>query len=453
MRFDVLFRLAGLAFFLGLVAMGSKLVAAVGSGQGTYNWPQWRGPAGSGISSERDLPLEWSPTKNVKWKTKLPGKGHSSPIVWGNRLFITTEIEGGVVEGAQAVRHVRNGQEYRHPDAVGADREHELRLLCVDVETGKVLWDRTLHQGTVYDDRHRKNTYASPTPATDGTYVFAFFDAEGIFCFDFNGKRIWKKSPARIAKGGMGPGTSPVLFDNLVILQCDQEYGEGSFIAGLEKATGKEVWRVPRKHRRTWATPLVVRNPDRPELIASGAESVISYDPATGKELWHCEGVVSNPIPSPVSGHNIVVVSAGSAAKRAIAVRLGGSGNLTGTNSIAWKYDKGTAYVPSPILYDDYLYLMTDSGIITCLDVRTGEVKYSGGRVPVPASFKASPVAFDGKILLSSEDGDTFIVKAGPVFEIIGTNSIGEPVYSSPAISNGKIFIRGDKHLYCIAKR
>jgi outer membrane protein assembly factor BamB len=370
--------------------------------------------------------------------------------VWSTRIFLTTSIEGPVVEGAQAVRHVHKGQEYRHPDAVGADHSYSLKVLCVDTESGKILWDRTAYDGTVYDDRHRKNTYASPTPVTDGVYVWAFFEAQGLYCYDFEGKRIWRKSLGGIAKGGMGPGTSPVLFENLIILQCDQEYGEGSFITALDKLTGKQVWKVARNHRRTWATPLLVRTPERVELIASGAETIISYEPATGKELWRCEGVISNPIPSPVAGHGIVVLSAGSEAKRAIGIRLGVNGDVTNSPNVVWRYEKGTAYVPSPIVYGDYLYLMTDRGLVTCLEVRTGLVKYEGGRVPVPATFSASPVAFDGKILLTSEDGDTFVLKAGPVHEVSRTNSIGEPVYASPAIANGRIYIRGEKSLYCI---
>jgi outer membrane protein assembly factor BamB len=249
---------------------------------------------------------------------------------------------------------------------------------------------------------------------------------------------------------------SPVLFENLVILQCDQEDGgPGSFIAALDKLSGKEVWRAPRTQRKTWATPVLVRTPQRTELIASGAESTVSYDPATGKELWRSEGVISHAIPSAVTGHDMVFVSGGSSGqpKLAIGIRLGGSGNLKGTPYVVWKYNKGTAYVPSPILYGDYLYLMTDAGIITCLDAKTGEVKYEGGRVPVPATFSSSPVAFDDKILLTSEDGDTFVIKAGPAHEVLRTNSVGEPVYASIAIGGGKLFIRGAKHLYCIGKK
>jgi len=250
----------------------------------------------------------------------------------------------------------------------------------------------------------------------------------------------------------MGPGVSPVLCENLIILQCDVEMGDGSFIAAVDKHTGREVWRTSRANRRSWATPLLVRVEQRAELVASGAESVIAYDPGTGRELWRSPGVVSHPIPSAVAGHGMVFVTAGSQAKRAIAIRLGGSGDLGGTPGVVWQYEKGTAYVPSPILYGNFLYLMTDKGLLTCLDAKSGMVQYEGGRVPVPATFTASPVAFEGKILLTSEDGDTFVLRAGPRHEVLRTNSIGEPAYASPAISRGRIFIRGEKHLYCIGR-
>lgn len=439
-----------------VVATLIALALAIGldCGQGstagqTANWPQWRGGGGNGISSETGLPGEWSETKNIRWKTAIPGRGHSSPIVWGNRVFLTTSIEGPIVPGAEAVRHIRKGQEYRHPDSEGADHSYALKLLCLDVESGKLIWDRIVYEGTVYDNRHRKNTYASTTPATDGKYIYISFEAEGLYCYNFEGKRIWKTSLGKIAKGGMGPGTSPVIYEGLVILQCDQEYGESSFIAAVEKKSGKEVWRVARTHRRSWATPLLVRTAQRTELVASGAESVIAYDPASGKELWRAPGVVSNPIPSPVSANNLVFVSAGSEAKRAFAIRLGGEGDLKGTANIVWSYDKGTAYVPSPLLYGDYLYLLTDAGAITCLEATTGKVIYQT-RLPVAAKVTASPIAFEGKILIVSEDGDGFIMRAGSTPEILQVNSLGEAVYASPAISGGRILLRGANSLYCI---
>lgn len=418
---------------------------------GAANWPQWRGPGGSGVSTEKNLPTEWSATKNIKWKTPIAGRGHSSPVVWGNKLFLTTAIEGEVVPGAKAVTHVmEKGQVFLHPDSVGADRKHTFKVIALSADTGKILWERTAWEGTPYDNRHRKSSYAASTPATDGKFVFAFFGTEGLYAYDMNGKLAWKADLGKLGTVGMGTGTSPILFENLVIVQCDEELGGASFIVALDKKTGKEVWRVPRKVQVSWATPLLVSNAKRTELITVGTEAVIAYDPATGKELWRHKGVESNAIPSPVANQEMVFVSAGFPAKIAMAIQLGQSGDLKDT--VAWKYSKGTAYVPSPILYGDYLYLTTDRGILTCLDAKTGEVKYEGGRIPIPATFTASPVAFDGKILLTSEDGDTFIVKAGPKHEILGTNSIGEPVYASPAISGQRIFIRGEKNLIAIGK-
>ena len=415
------------------------------------NWPQWRGPDGSGISTEKNLPSEWSPTRNIKWKTPIDGRSHSSPIVWGNRIFLTTAVEGVVVPGAKAVKHVVEGdKEFLHPDSVGADHKNTFKVICIDRDSGKILWQSTAWEGTPYDNHHRKGSYAASTPTTDGKLVYAFFGTEGLYAYDFKGNLAWKAQLGNLGTVGMGTGTSPILFDNLLIVQCDEENGEASFIVALDKKTGKEVWKTPRKVQVSWSTPILVRTATRAELITSGTEFLISYDPATGKELWRHKGVESNAIPSPVANSEMAYLVAGFPAKIAYAIKLGQNGDLTGTSNVSWKYEKGTAYVPSPILYGDYLYLTTDRGILTCIDAKTGEVKYEGGRIPIPATFTASPVAFEGKILMTSEDGDTFIVKAGPKHEILGTNSVGEPVYASPAIADGRIFIRGEKNLYCI---
>lgn len=439
------------AAILTLFSIPAWSTPNVGTSDKEANWPQWRGPESMGVSTETNLPTEWSASKNVKWKTPIVGRGHSSPIVWGRKIFLTTSIEGPIVPGAKAPIHMDEGQEFKHPDSVGADHSYTLKVLCLDRDTGKILWERTAYDGRVFDDRHRKNTYASATPATDGKLIYAFFGSEGLFAYDFDGKLAWKASPGKLSLFGMGQGTSPTLFENLVILQCDEEAGANSFIAGYDKKSGKEVWRTPRKVQASWTSPIIVRNAKRAELITSGNEAIISYDPTTGKELWRTKGVESNAIATPVANNGIVYVSAGFPAKIAVAIRLGASGELK-ESDIVWKYSKGTAYVPSPILYGDYLYLMTDRGIITCLDAKTGAVVYEGGRVPIPATFTASPVAFDNKILLVSEDGDTFIIKAGPKHEVLGTNSLDEPTYASPAIADGKIFLRGEKNLYCIDK-
>lgn len=420
---------------------------------GTSNWPQWRGPDGLGVSTETGLPTEWSPTRNIVWKTEIPGRGHSSPIVWGDRLFLTTSFKGQPVPGGRkAPVHLDFSYKpgYVHPDAVDIEYFHTVKVLALDANTGRIVWEKTAYEGLMFDDHHRKNTYASPTMVTDGRMAFAFFESLGVYAYDFAGTLQWKTDLGGIIKAGLGPGTSPVIYENLLILQCDQEMGQGSYIIALERSTGREVWRAARTTRRSWATPLLVKVGDHVELVASGAEKVMAYNPATGKELWRANGTQSHPIPSPVAGHGLVIMSAGSQAKRALAIRLGGAGDLTDSPSVVWRYNKGTAYVPSPILYGKYLYLMTDTGILTCLDAMNGAVVYEGGRVPVPATFTASPVAFDDRILLTSEDGDTFVIKAGPTHEVLRTNSVGEPVYASPAIANGRIFIRGAHHLFAI---
>ena len=432
------------------ISLALLIISSITANGFAANWPQWRGPDGSGISNEKNLPAAWTPTTNIKWKAAIPGRGHSSPIVWGNRVFVTTAVEGDVVPGAKAVKHMNDGKEFLHPDSIGADRKHQFKVIALNRESGKLVWEAVAWEGTPYDNRHRKSSYAASTPATDGKMIYAFFGTEGLYAYGFNGKLAWKAQLGNLGTVGMGTGTSPILFDNLVIVQCDEDNGEASFIVALDKKTGKEAWRTPRKVQVSWSTPLLVKTATRSELITSGTETVISYDPATGKELWRHKGVESNAIPSPVANSDMVFLVAGFPAKVAMAIKLGGNGDLTGTPNVPWKYAKGTAYVPSPILYGDYLYLTTDRGILTCIDAKTGEVKYEGGRIPIPATFTASPVAFEGKILMTSEDGDTFIVKAGPKHEILGTNSIGEPVYASPAVADGRIFIRGEKNLYCI---
>jgi outer membrane protein assembly factor BamB len=447
-------RLSSLSFIclLSLLAAQTSSSDAANSS----NWPQWRGPDAQGVSSDKNLPTEWSETKNVLWKAAIPGKGFSQPIIWGKKVFLTTDIEGGPEPtGYKPPKRIISDKEFKHPDWDGVDKLHTFKTLCLDRDTGKILWEQTSYEGRVYDYRHKRGNYAAPTPVTDGKYVYSYFGSEGVYCYGFNGKLIWKQSLGNIGTIGMGVGTSPVLHENLLILLCDQEFnGKDSFMTALDKKTGKEVWRVKRPVQVSWATPVVVKTPQRAEMIVSGNEFLISYDPSAGKEFWRAGGLKSHAIATPVAGHGLVILSSGFPSKVITAIKLGGSGALDGTDKIAWRYNKGTAYVPSPILYGDYVYLMSDGGILTCLNAKTGEVVYEGGRVPVATKFYgASPVAFDGKILLTSDDGDTFVIKAGPQHEVLGTNSIGEPCRTSIAIADGKLFIRGDKHLFCIGNK
>ena len=426
-------RLVGVAFVsVGLLAFSSLPIGAAGD-----NWPQWRGPAGRGVSDAAGYPDEWSPDKHIAWKTAIAGRGHSSPVVWNDRVFLTSSIEGERVPGHTAPDHLgydlRPG--YLHPDSVGVEYRNALKVVALDAGTGRIVWERTAYDGLMYDNRHRKNTYASSTPVTDGRLVYAYFEAAGIYAYDFDGALVWSSSLGKMAKGGMGPGTSPILFEDLVIVQADQEMGAGSAMVALDKRTGKEVWRTARTTRRSWATPLVVEANKRVELIAAGAEMVAGYDPRSGRELWRSRGTESHPIPSAVAGLGLIFFTAGSQAKRAMAVRPGGEGDVT-SSAIVWSYRKGTAYVPSPILHGSFLYLMTDAGLMTCLDAATGEVKYEGGRPPVPATFTSSLVGYGDRLLMTSEDGDTFVVKAGPTYEVLRTNTVGEPVYASLALAN-----------------
>jgi outer membrane protein assembly factor BamB len=409
------------------------------------NWPQWRGPGSQGISNEANVPTEWSSTKNVIWKAELPS-GHSSPIVWNDRIFLSAAIEGEVVPDAKAIGHVVDGHVWIHPDSVAADRKHTLKVLALDARSGKVLWEKTAYEGPVYDARHRRSSFAGPTAVTDGRLVYAYFGPEGLYAYDFSGRLAWKVVE-RFKTLGLGTGTSPVLFDNLVIVQRDEDEGKASVIAAYDKQSGREVWKTARPVQISWSTPVLVTASNRSELVTNGSELAIAYDPATGKELWRTKGVESNAIHTPLVGKGLVIVTAGFPEKKVIAIRAGA---VPDDKRVAWTYAKGTGYVVSNILYGDYVYLLTDTGIVTCLDASTGAVQHEGSRPPVASHFMGSPVAFGGLIAITSEEGDTFMLKAGPKPEVVGTNSIDEPVYSSPAIANGRIYIRGEKHLFAI---
>jgi outer membrane protein assembly factor BamB len=431
------------------IALVSASVLSAGAIGAAENWPQWRGPGGQGVSSETNVPATWAPDTNIAWKTPLPGTGMSSPIVWGNRIYVTSVIEGEAIPGQRAVKHrFGKDEDWIHPDSVAGDRRHTFKVLALDAASGKILWDRTAYEGRVYDARHRRSSFAGPTPVTDGEMIYAYFGPEGLFAYDLAGKLAWKvQEPFRLL--GLGTGTSPVLHGNLVIIQRDEDNGEQSALIAYDKASGKEAWRTKRSIEISWSTPVIVQASGRAELVTIGNELIIAYDPATGRELWRTAGVESNAIHTPLVGHGLVIATAGYPEKRVIAIR---PGNVADAERVAWRFARGTGYVISNVLYGDHLYLFADNGITTCLDARTGELKYEGGRVPKPARFMGSPVAFGGYIAMTSEDGDTFMVKAGPTHEIAHTNSVGEPVYSSPAISNGRIYLRANQHLFAIGK-
>jgi len=414
---------------------------------GADDWPGWRGPTANGISTSTNVPSSWSGDRNIAWKTPLEGRGLSSPVVWGDRIFLTADVEGEAVEGVAPPKHRMRGAPFRHPDSVGTNHKHILKVMSYDAKTGKQLWVRTAYEGTVYDEIHKFNSYASATPVTDGKFIYAYFESQGLYKYDFDGNQIWKMSLGPISTEGVGSGVSPVLFEDKIIILADQDEGENSFMAAVSAKDGKIAWKIARQAQVSWTVPVILDVKNQPQLIVSGTEKLIAYDPRTGKEIWSTDGVGGNSVHTPVFGHGMVYVSTGYPTKNVLAVRLNPA---EGEERVAWTYKKGTGYIPNTILYGDYLYFMTDAGLLTCVDAMTGKVQYDSKRFPTPGHFAGAPVAFDGKLLITSQDGDTYVLKAGPEHELLGTNSLGETVVASLAIAGDSIYIRSEKNLYRI---
>ena len=417
------------------------------------NWPGWRGPGSLGISEDAVIPVVWDMSKNVKWKVAVPGLGHSSPIVWGDKVFVTTAVSTDPKEDYWEKGFPRIE---RKPDAA----EISWKVLCFDRDTGKLLWDQTAIRKKPANARHTKNSYASQTPVTDGAFIYAFFGDQGIFCYDFQGKLIWSRDlGAFTMRNAWGLGSSPVLYKNLVIQTCDQETG-GSFLIALDKKTGTTVWKTDRDEASSWSTPYLYTQGERPELVVNATRAVRSYDPETGKLLWECRGpATSITTPTPTFSNGLIIVSSGfivEPVRPVTAFRPGATGDITlkegesASKYIAWRQSTAAPYIPSPIAYRDYVFVLFDQGFISCYDAKTGKEIYGKQRIDVGANFSASPVAAGGKLYLMSEDGDVYVISAGAAYELLAKNSLGEAVMASPAISGGKMFVRALKHLYCI---
>jgi outer membrane protein assembly factor BamB len=417
------------------------------------NWPGWRGPDSAGISSEKGIPVKWDVTKNVQWKAPIPGLGHSSPSVWGKRIFVTTAVSSDPKED-----YWEKGfpQSNRGPDAA----EISWKLLCFDLDTGNLLWEQTAIRRKPANARHTKNSYASQTPVTDGTYVYAFFGDQGMYCYDFQGKQIWSRDLGSFTMlNNWGLGSSPVLYKNLVIQTCDQETGGSSLIA-LDKKTGKTVWKTDREESSSWGTPFLYNQGNRPELVVNATRAIRSYNPETGKLLWECRGPATKiTTPTPVFSNGFIIVSSGfimEPVRPVTAFRPGATGDITlkegetKSEFIAWRQSTAAPYIPSPVAYGDYLFVLFDQGFIACYETKTGKEVYGKQRIDVGTNFSASPIVVDGKLYCMSEDGDVYVISAGPKYELLAKNSLGEAVMASPAISDGKMFLRGLKHLYSI---
>jgi outer membrane protein assembly factor BamB len=413
--------LAGLLLALAGLAPAAEdvhMLTVEGKGQGY--WPGWRGPSAQGLVADSGYPDTWSDTENVLWKVEVPGRGNSSPIVWGDRLFLTTAYDGG----------------------------ERLSVLCYQRSDGTLLWEtRIPHRGV--ERGHRKNGHASATPVTDGSRVYASFGTHGLVAVDFDGRVVWQE-PLGPIENYHGSAGSPILYEDTVILY--QDHRGPSFVAAFDTATGKPRWWNERKATIGWGTPIVIRAGGRDELIVSSEDEVTAYSPRTGQFLWKAVGNTFEVIPTPTVGHGLVFCSSGRAGPT-LAIRPGGKGDVTDTH-VAWQTAKGSPFIPSTLVVGDQLYMVNDMmSVVTSYQARTGELVFQGrlGR-PQKESFSASPVAVDGKVFFTNDSGETFVLRAGPELDILRVNRLGAPVLASPALVDGRWYWRTDRELICIGE-
>lgn len=423
------------------------------------NWPSFRGPGASGISEHQDLPDHWDGEtgENILWQTPIPGLGHSSPIVWGDRVFVTSAIS------SDPNATFRPGL-FGDGDASTDRSRHRWVVYAIDRHTGEVLWERVAHEGTPIDKRHVKSTYASATPATDGRIVVAAFGSQGVYAYDFDGRLRWQFDPGRLDVGAYdirsyewGPASSPVIWDGMVILQFDTQ--DDSFIVALDADTGETLWRTERDELPSWGSPTVALTPDGPELVTNGSNFIRGYDPLTGDELWRLGGSSKITAPTPVFSDGLWIVASGRGPEQPIfAVRSGARGDLTldaGTTSngsVAWSWTRRGPYMPTPLAYEGLVYILQNNGIFDAYDLQTG-VEIGRARLPhLGDGFSASPVAADGRIYLCSEDGEIVVITAGREPEHVATNPMGDLLMATPALADGVMYVRSARSLFAIGR-
>ncbi len=438
-------RLLGAGGLAAALAAG----AAAAAGEEGRGWPGWRGPDGNGLSEGAGLPVRFAADETLLFRAPAPGRGHSSPVVRDGRVFLTAAVAGEVIPGHEPPVHVRGGEVYLHPASVAGTRRHRLLALAYDAETGEELWRRTVRDGPVYDNRHRGNTYASPTPLADGERVVFFFGSEGLYAFSPDGEPLWEQDLGDFGVWGLGHGISPVLHGELLILVCDDDdRGENAFLAAVDRRTGEVVWKTPRQVRKSWATPAFATVDGRVQLVVSSYDRIAGYEPETGVELWRTPGFESNAIHTPlhaeIGGESLVFASTGYPKKEMRALRLDPTGAAAET---AWTYGRGTGYLPSALLYRGVLFLVSDGGIVTALDPASGEEVFRG-RPRAPGRYHASPVGYEGMVLIASIEGALTVFRAGRRFEIVAESSLPDSFWASPAIAGGTIYLRGESTLY-----
>ncbi len=429
-------------------------VTAVCSAQ---NWPQFRGPVASGVADGKPLATTWNAEKNegILWKTPIPGLSHSSPIVWGDRVFVSTAVS------SDPKSDLKVGL-YGDVEPSKDQSSHKFKLYALDKKTGKIVWEVTSYEGVPKTKRHPKSSYAAASPVTDGKNIVVLFGSEGLYCYDFAGKLIWKKDLGVLDAGWFydpdyqwGTASSPVIYKDTVIVQADIQ--KDSFIAAYSLKDGKQVWKTMRDELPSWGTPTVYEGAPRAEIFTQATHFTRGYDPASGKELWKLGPNSEVTAPTPIVANGLVFVTNGYRGIQPVyAIKPGGSGDLTlprgktTSDFIAWSLLKGGPYMPTPVIYGDQMYICQNGGILLSLNVKTGETIYQQ-RFKTVNGYSGSPVAGDGKVYFPGEDGDVNVVKAGPKYELLATNPLGEILMASPAISDGILFFRAQHSLFAIA--
>ena len=423
------------------------VAAAEGAVDANQQWPQWRGPLGTGAAPEADPPVEWSESKNIRWKIALPGRGHSTPIVWGDRVYVTTAVPFG-----EAVTPKPETAPGAH-DNVLVTHRHAFMVMAIGRRDGKIVWQRTVREALPHEGGHYSGTQASASPVTDGEHVFAFFGSHGLYCLDLDGVVQWEADFGEMqSKHGHGEGSSPALHGDTLLVNWDHE--GRSFVAALDKRTGTERWKVARQEVTSWATPIVFEQGGKAQAIVSGTDRVRAYDLATGKVIWECGGLSANIVASPVAADGMVYAGSSYEKRAMLAIRLDGArGDITGTDRVAWTRTRGTPYVPSPLLYKDALYFLAHyQGILSRVHAKTGQDRPGAFRLGGIRDVYASPVGAANRIYITDRTGLTVVIRHGDTPELLARNRLDDRFSASAAVVGRELFLRGEQHLYCIAE-
>lgn len=414
-------------------------------------WPQWRGPKATGEAVFGNPPIEWSETTNVRWKTEIPGKGHATPIIWGDYVYITTAIETDQkVDKIEPEEGETSGRRMR---GLTAESILNFVVMAISRKDGKVIWEKTVISEAPEDGTHGTGSWASNSPVTDGENLYAYFGSRGLYCLDFEGNLLWERDFGQMSKHmSFGEGSSPAVHDDKLVIIWDHE--EDSYLYILDKHTGKDIMKIERDERTSWSSPLIVNVNGKNQIITNATTQIRSYDLETGEVIWHDTGMTRNVIPHPIAKDGILYLMSGFRGNVIKAIDLNKSnGNINGTDAIIWEYDQNASYTPSALLANGKLYFMrTNHGNITCLNADDGSVNYSVEKLEGTGTVYASPVAAKDRLYVSSKNGITYVIKQGSDFEIIAKNVLNDGNYASPAIVENELYIRGFQYLYCLSE-